>query len=102
MEEITAKVGAYEPLLEVARIRRLQWFDHITRQPESLAHTIMHGSIEGSRRRGHPKLTWLRSIQEWTELNITECIRVAENRERRKRLVTVSKCPNGLVAMGVT
>ena len=98
VEELTDKVGAYEPLLEVARRRKLQWFGHIIRQPGSLAHTIMHGSIKGIIQRGRPKLNWLRNIQEWTGLNI----RVAENRERWKRLVTVSKFPNGLVAMGVT
>ena len=84
-----AKVGAYEPLLEVARRRKLQWFGRITRQPGSLAHTITHGSIEGNRLRGRPKLNWLRNIKEWTGLNITDCIRVAENRERWKRLMTV-------------
>ena len=101
-EEISAKVGAHEPLLDVARRRKLQWFGDITLQPGSLAHTIMHGSTEGIRPRGRPKLNWLRNIQEWTGQNITECIRVAENRERWKRLMTVSKCPNGLVAVGGT
>ena len=46
VKEITAKVGAYEPPLEFARRRKLQWFGHISRQPGSLVHTIMHGSIE--------------------------------------------------------
>eukprot|EP00795_Rhopilema_esculentum_P010422 gene10422-19124_t len=47
IEEVTQKAGPYEPLLEIARRRKLQWFGHVTRRSETLAHTIMHGTVEG-------------------------------------------------------
>ena len=48
-------IGQYEPLLEIARRRKLQWFGHITRRPGTLAHTTMHGMVEGRRGRGRPR-----------------------------------------------
>ena len=60
-------IGEYEPLLEVARRRKLQWFGHIKRRRGTLAYTVMHGIVEGSRNRGRLKDTWLKNIAEWTE-----------------------------------
>ena len=40
----------FELLLEVARQRKLQWFDRTTRRPGLLAHDVMHGLMEGARK----------------------------------------------------
>ena len=102
IEKIKTLIGEYEPLLEVARRRKMQWFGHITRQPGSLAHTIMHGMVKGSRNRGRPKNTWLADIEAWTGKPKTACMREAMDREKWRRTVKSSKCPNGRQAMGVT
>ncbi|KAG1659024.1 Sushi, von Willebrand factor type A, EGF and pentraxin domain-containing protein 1 [Nymphon striatum] len=70
-------IGEYEPLLETARRRKLQWFGHISRKPGSLAHTVMHGMVEGVRSRGKPKATWLKDISEWTGKSVTFCLKEA-------------------------
>ncbi len=61
----------------------------------SLAHTIMHGAVDGMRGRGRPKATWLDDIVQWTGRGVVECMRVAEDRERWRRVVLAAKCPDG-------
>ena len=39
------EIGAYEPLLETARRRKLQSFGHTSRRTGTLACHIMHGSV---------------------------------------------------------
>ena len=102
VQRITELIGAYETLIEIARRRKLQWFGHVTRRPGTLAHTIMHGSVEGKRTRGRPKHTWLDDITNWTGHSIVTNLRVAENRDNWKKRVMTSKCPNGRQAMGIT
>ena len=99
---ITNEIGTYEPLLETARRRKLQWFGHITRKMGTLAFDIMHGGVEGSRERGRPRKSWLSDIAEWTEKSVVVCLREAQDRGRWRRIVYLSKCPNGHQATGVT
>lgn len=65
IQELTEKAGSFERLLEKAR-RKLQWFGRVTRRPGTLALSIMHGSVEGTRKRGRPKTNWLGDSQRWT------------------------------------
>ncbi|KAG1654294.1 putative helicase mov-10-B.1 [Nymphon striatum] len=66
IEKTKSLIGDYEPLLEMARRRKLEWFGHVTRKPGSMAHTVMHGMVEGTRNRGRPRKTWLSDIEKWT------------------------------------
>eukprot|EP00795_Rhopilema_esculentum_P010165 gene10165-18833_t len=81
-QRIRQLIGNYEPLLVTARRRKLQWFGHITRQNETLAHEIMHGAVESSRGRGRPRNTWLSDIANWTGKSVVSCMRVARDRGR--------------------
>ena len=66
VRRITCLIGQYEPVNEVVRRRKLQWFGHVTTPPGALAHTIMHGNVEGQINRGRPRRTWLADISKWT------------------------------------
>ena len=101
-EKIVEQIGIYEPLLETARRRKLQWFGHVTRRTGTLAYDIMHGAVEGSRGRGRPKNSWMRDIVAWTERGAVTCVSLARDREGWRRIVESSKCPNGHRATGVT
>ena len=102
-QRITAIIGKHESLVEIVRRRKLQWFGHVTRRPGTLAHTIMHGSVEGNRGRGRPKRMWTDDIKDWSGRGMVECIREAGDRDVWKRRVQRSKCPNGhRTATGVT
>ena len=64
--KIKQLIGEYEPLLEFARRRKLQWFGHVSRKPGTMAYTIMHRMVEGNRGKGRPQATWLKDIAYWT------------------------------------
>lgn len=92
-QEIERIIGKYEPLLEIVRRRKLQWFGHVTRHPGTLSHTILQGSIEGKRPRGHPKTKWTDNIKKWTGKTIIQCHRIADDREEWKKTVQTAKAP---------
>ena len=77
-QKIRDLIREYEPLQEVARRRKLQWFVHTTRGPGSLAHDEMHGLVEGARGGRRPERTRPTFIVEWTRVGIIACAKEAE------------------------
>ena len=51
---------------------RLQYFGHLMRIEDSLEKTLMLGKCEGKRRRGRHRTTWLDSVIEATNMNLTQ------------------------------
>ncbi|KAL8611432.1 hypothetical protein ACOMHN_014487 [Nucella lapillus] len=49
-KRIDTLAGKQEPLLSVVKRRKLTWFGHVNRH-DSLAQTILQGTVEGERRR---------------------------------------------------
>ena len=68
--------------MEVALLKEFQWFGRTTRRPGSLARDMMHGMMEEKDK----KRTWI---------EMTACVREAEDRQKCKRIVQPSKCHNG-------
>ena len=48
---------------------KLQYFGHLMRRTDSLEKTLMLGKIEGRRRRGRQRMSWLDGI---TDLDMSE------------------------------
>ena len=48
-----------EPMATNLIARRWRWISHVTRQSAS---TSLHWMPEGKRKRGHPKITWQRTV----------------------------------------
>ena len=68
-------------------------FLHVTRST-GLAKTIMQGTVKGERRRGRQRKRCEDNISEWTELKLSDAVRVSENRlEWRKLVVRSSMVP---------
>ena len=72
--------GKQERLLQVVKRRKLklQWYGHITRH-DSLAKTILQGIVEGGRKRGKPRKSWLSNIKEWTQMDIYSLLSSAQD-----------------------
>ena len=49
---------------------KLQYFGHLMQGADSLEKTLMPGKIEGRRRRGWYRMTWLDGISESMDLNL--------------------------------
>lgn len=76
---VTSLVGPHEPLLATVKRRKLAWFGHVTRH-NTLSKTILQGTLEGSRRRGRPRKSWVTNIKEWTEREMPDLLSSAQDR----------------------
>ena len=54
--------------------RKLRWYGHITRSA-GMAKTILQGTVQGSRR-GRQKKRWEDTINEWTDMEFGDSLRV--------------------------
>ena len=59
----------------------LQYFGHMMRRANSLEKILMLGKIEGRRRRGKQRMTWLDSITNSTDMNLSRLQEIVKNRE---------------------
>ena len=56
-----------------------RWIGHVTPQEASIAKTALHWMPEGKRKRGHPKITWRRTVEKeikemgktWGDIKLT-------------------------------
>ena len=76
---VRALAGPQEPLLTIAKRRKLAWFGHVTRHC-GIPKTVLQGTLEGGRKRGRQSKTWLDNVKEWTRMDSPNLIRTAEDR----------------------
>ena len=76
---VTTLAGRQEPLLGVVKRRKLTWYGHVSRHV-FLSKTILQGTVEGNRRRGRHRKTWLDNIKEWTCLYPATLLRMTKDR----------------------
>ena len=51
---------------------KLQYFGHLMRKVDSLEKTLMLGKIEGKRRRGQQRMTWLDGITDSMDMSVSK------------------------------
>ena len=59
----------------------LQYVSHLMRRPDSLEKTLMLEKIEGRRRRGRQRMTWLDGITDPMDMNLSTCQETGKDRE---------------------
>ena len=77
-------VGSQEPLLATVKRRKLSWYAHLTRH-DSLAKTILQGTVQGGRRRGRQRKSWLDNVKSWTDLTTPELLVASADRSTWRR-----------------
>ena len=65
--------------------RKVKYFGHMMRAA-GLQKRLLQGKIEGQRRRGRPRRTWMRDITEWTQLTVPQCMQQSGERRLWRRL----------------
>ena len=60
---------------------KLQYFGHLMQRANSLEKTLMLGKIEGRRRRGQQRMSWLDGITDSMNTNLNKLWKMVKDRE---------------------
>ena len=59
---------------------KLQYFGHLLQRTDSLEKTLILGKIEDKRRREHQRMTWLDSITDSMDINLSKLQEIVKDR----------------------
>lgn len=79
--EVLERIGTTVEVLYCIKSQKLQYFGHVMRNEKyRFLQLIMEGKIEGRRRPGRRKTSWLKNLREWFNIDSTSLFRAAVNR----------------------
>ena len=87
-ESVRGHIGDRTSLCDKIRHSKLRYFGHIARRGgDNLEKVIIQGQIQGTRKRGRPKLRWTDGIKEATGISLNAAYRSSQNRDRWRSII---------------
>ena len=83
LEEISPEYSLERLMLKL----KLQYSGHLIQSTDSLEKTLMLGRIEGKKRRGWQRMTWLDGIMDSMDMSLSKLREMVKNREARRAAV---------------
>lgn len=87
-ETVLQRVQMPRKLLQTIKKRKIEYLGHVLRHDRyALLQLIMMGKVEGKRRAGRKRKSWLRNIREWTGItSVEKLFRLAVDKTEYKKL----------------
>ena len=92
---IRQHIGQHDDLLTMIKKRKMKCYSYV-RWSDGLAKTVLHGTVQGKKRRGRRKKKWADNISEWTVKKIASTQALSHDRQKWNQLVRWSdtQCPH--------
>ena len=86
-EDIRARMYCTKTIVQVVYQRQHRWLGHVLRlDRKRIALTVLQGKVEGVRRRGKPRATWISEVERREDLSLHRASVIAQDRAKWKEL----------------